>query len=136
MNLYSVMDEIGNVLEDVAGLDRVYRWAPGDIQPPAAAVLLPERIAFNATARRGYDRFEGLQVVVAVGAPTTRTAVQAISAFAAGSGAASVVAAIQDHTYADGVTCHVVECTFPNITWGGKPLLAALFSVTVDGPGA
>lgn len=134
MDVADVMSEVGDALDTISGL-RVFRYPVDNATPPAAIVSYPENITFDATYGRGMDRMT-LPVVVVVGKVWDRSTRDLIAAYAAGSGAESVKAAIDGHTY---TACDVVRVTgaeFDVMTIAGTDFIAALFDVDIAGQGS
>lgn len=132
MNLHSVMTELGTALTGI-GL-RVH--VPGqNVSVPAAIVALPDEITYDATYGRGSDRMV-IPVVVLAGLVSDRTAVKALAAYADGSGAKSVKAALDGGTYTACDSVTVAQATFDTYSIAGTEYLAALFDVDITGSGS
>ena len=135
MDLAAVMDDLAGTLEDTITDLRVYASPPGSVQPPAAIVSYPERIAFDETYARGMDRIT-LPVVVVVGRPTDRSTRDTMAAYCAGSGDSSIKAALEGGTYSACDTVRVASAEFDVVTIGAVDYLAATFSIDITGSGS
>lgn len=122
------------MLNGVSGL-RAFAFVKGNVAPPVALVMLPETIEYDVTYARGADRIT-LDVVVAVGKADSRSAFDAISAYASGSGSSSIKAAIEAGTYTSLHTVRVTSATFDVITIGAVDYLGATFQVDIVGSGS
>lgn len=127
--------ELQVALQTITGL-RVPAWGVQRISPPAAIIPLPERIEYDSTYGRGSDRYPDLPVIVLVANPTQRTSRKEIAAYADGSGAKSVKAAIQAHTYTSCDTVRVASCEFDTVKYAAVDYLAAIFHLDITGKGA
>ncbi len=135
MNLSDVMDEIGEALRDVQGLEgRVHDFAPDNITPPAAIVVLPDDIVFDETYGRGSDRIT-LPVIVAVGRVSDRSARDQLAKYADGSGAHSVKTALEAYTYDSFDTVRVTRADFDILSLGTVDYLSAIFELDIVGQG-
>lgn len=134
MNVATVMSELGNAADLIAGLRVSAYWAD-KITPPAAIVTWSSA-DFDATYGRGSDRHEFL-VTVAVGKISARTSRDDLAKYLAGSGADSVKQAIEQHatTAWDSVRVTRAEAV-PVIDVAGNEYLAAQFTCDVMGSGA
>ena len=135
MNLDAVADELATALKTIAGL-RVPAWGVEKITPPAAIIPLPERIVYDASYGRGSDHFPDLTVIVLVGQPDQRSARKAIAAYADGSGAKSVKAALEARTYTACDSVRVAWAEFDTARYAGGDYLAAIFHLDITGKGA
>lgn len=81
MNLSSLMDELGDVLDEVPGL-RVYRYPQSRIAPPAAIVAWPD-IDYDLTFQRGADSIT-FPLYVAVSMTDPRAARDQLAAYLRG----------------------------------------------------
>ncbi|RQW83557.1 hypothetical protein [Micromonospora globispora] len=135
MNLEAIAAELATVLGTIAGL-RVPPWGVESISPPAAVITLPDRIDYDSTYGRGSDRFPDLAVVVLVGAATQRSSRKALAAYADGSGAKSVKAKLEAHTYTSCDSVRVAWAEFGTPTFAGTDYLAAIFHLDITGKGA
>jgi hypothetical protein len=133
MNLADLMDEIGDALDTITGL-RVYRWPAAEITPPAAIVTYPERIEFDGTYRRGMDRVT-IPVIVVAGRASERAARDNLARYCDGSGATSVKAAVDGHTYTVADSVRVTQIEFDVFTMNGADYVSATFDIDVVGLG-
>jgi len=135
MNLEAVAGEVSTALAAISGLRRP-PWGVERITAPAAIIALPERIDYDGTYRRGSDHYPDLPVIVLVGKPNERTARKAVAAYADGSGAKSVKAAIEAHTYISCDSVRVAWAEFDTAKYAGTDYLAAIFHLDITGKGA
>ncbi|HEV8568981.1 MAG TPA: hypothetical protein VGQ92_18185 [Actinoplanes sp.] len=135
MNLEAVAGEIGTALQTITGL-RVPPWGVKQITPPAAVIALPERIDYDSTFARGSDRFPDLAVIVLVGKPEERASRKALAAYADGSGAQSVKAAVEAYTYTSCSSVRVAWAEPDSAKFAGIDYLAMIFHLDVTGRGA
>lgn len=133
MNIADVMDEIGTALGEIDGL-RVHPFPARKITPPAAVVLLPELITFDATYGRGSDTIQ-LDIVVFVGAASDRASRDLVAAYADGSGASSVKAALEAHTWTSCDDVHAKSCELGAVRSGDAEYLGAIFTLSITGQG-
>lgn len=126
-NLTDVMDQIGTALATITGL-RVFDFPPKSAQPPFAFVDMPEVIDYDLAMARGADRAQ-FNVVVAVADVIDRAARDQIAAYAAGSGALSVKAALD--AAAIGSSRRVESVTFRPVTLAAATYAGAIFTVDV-----
>lgn len=126
-NLTDVMDQLGVALATISGL-RVFDFPPKSAQPPFAFVDMPERLDWDLTYQRGSDRAT-FPVVVAVADVVDRAARDQIAAYAAGSGAQSVKAAIDGATV--GQTARVMSCEFRPVQLAAGTYAGCIFDVDV-----
>lgn len=135
MNVSDVADQIGTRLESISGL-RVYVGPPRSISVPAAVIAMPENIAFDATYGRGADRATW-PILVLVGQPSDRTAMERLGAYCDGSGTASIKAVLESgDSYTAFHTIRVTKVDFDVVNWQGTDFAAALFEVDVFGSGS
>ena len=133
MMLNEVMDAISTRLDSIGGLRLFF---PGEaISPPAAVVLYPETVTFDATYVRGMDRMS-LPVSVVVGKVSDRSALKQLSEYCNGSGAKSVKAVLESGTYDAFDTVRVESIDFDYVTHGGALLVEAMFTLDIAGQGA
>ncbi|MEU5721574.1 hypothetical protein ABZ783_07105 [Micromonospora sp. NPDC047738] len=135
MNLEDVADEISTALKTIDGL-RVPPWGVEKISPPAALILLPERIEYDGTYQRGTDKYPDVEVVVLVANPAQPAARRAVAKYADGSGPQSVKAAIEAHEYTSCDVVHVAWAEFADAKYAGTDYLAAIFHLVISGKGA
>lgn len=133
MNLVDVMDALSDRLKTIAGLRVFY---PGEaISPPAAVVLFPDRIDYDATYKRGMDRMS-LPVSLAVGRVNDRSARKQLAAYCDGSGAKSVKAVLESGIYTAFDNVRVESVEFDYVTHEAAVLAEALFTLDIAGSGA
>jgi hypothetical protein len=125
MRLGELMDEIGDVLDTIAGL-RVHRHPPGSVTPPAAN---------DQTYGRGMDRIERLPVVLVVGKATDRAARDTVAGWAAGGGPGSIKTVLEAHTWTGCDVLTVTECSFDVVSIAAVDYLAAMFLLDITGDG-
>jgi predicted RNA methylase len=77
----------------------------------------------------------GLPFVLVVGKATERSARDTVSAWTAGSGTASVVAAMEAHSWTSCDDLTVTAADFDVVTIAGVDYLAAMFEADAIGPG-
>lgn len=135
MDLDAVSAEIRTALQTITGL-RVPPWGVESVSPPAAVIALPERINYDETYGRGKDAYEDLPVVVLVGAPEERASRKSAAAYAAGSGAKSVKAALEAYAWTTCEVVTVVWAEFDSALYAGTPYLAVVFHLNIIGKGA
>lgn len=133
MNLADVMDEVGAAAETITGLRVAPYWADR-VTPPAAVIAWPDRYDYDATFGRGADRLT-LPLIVLVGRVDQRTARDALAAYADGSGARSIKAAVEAGTYTACDSVRVQDCEFSVITVAAVEYLAGTFALDIIGTG-
>lgn len=133
MDVESVMEELAGRLDSIPDL-RVYAWPPGSVTPPAAVVGYPADYSYDQTYQRGQDQMT-IPVVVVVGRTTERTSRTALTGYVAGTGPRSVKGRLDGRGYAALDLAHVATVEFDVYEVGGVSYLAAIFDVTVVGPG-
>lgn len=126
-NLTDLMDQVGVALGTITGL-RVYDFPPKSAQAPFAFVDFPDSVDYDLTYGRGEDRTT-FDVVVAVANQVDRSARDAIAAYAAGSGAKSVKAAVEAGTVGNSARVQRVE--FRTIVLASGTFQGAVFQVDV-----
>lgn len=137
MNLTAVQDEMAARLDTIEGL-RVPARGSGKVVPPAAVFLLPERITFDASYRRGADQWVQ-EVTVLVGKRDDTSAWKALHDFVAGTGPRSIKAVLDStpmNPYASCDSVVVSEVIMGSATVSTVDYVGATFSATVMGPGA
>lgn len=134
MNLGAVMDDLGTALETIDGL-RVFPYWADRVQPPAAVVAWPDPLTYDAAMRRGGDQAE-IPVIVMVGKVDTRTARDALSRYADGTGTHSVKVAVESHTPTAYGSARVTRVEFGVISVASTEYLAATFYLDIIGTGA
>lgn len=132
-DVVATMSALATAVDAIAGL-RVFEYPPDAISPPAAVVAWPETVEYDVTAGRGSDRL-AIPVQVMVGRVSDRASSAAVCAYLAGTGAASVKAAIESDVTLGAVvdTVRVQEAEVVVVTIGGTDYVAAIFTVEVIG---
>ena len=131
MNLGAVMDDLAAALGGIDDL-RVYPYWVDRVTPPAAVVAWPDPLEYDATQRRGSDRFT-VPVVVLSGRVDARSSRDRVAAYADGSGPRSVKAVVEAHTPTAYDTATVTRCEFGVHTVAGVEYLAATFDIDITG---
>lgn len=129
-----MMTEVASRLDTIDGL-RVFAYPQGQVRPPAAIVSYPEDVEFDVTYVRGLDRII-LPVVVLLGRPNDRGTRDRMSAYAAGSGPASIKAVLESGTYTAFDLIVVTGAQFDPYTDGGVQYLGGVFMCEISGSGA
>ncbi len=132
MDLEAVMTDLESAVDTISGL-RPHVAADG-IRPPTALVALPDQIKFDGTGARGMDEIT-IPILVLVARMPRRTATAALQAYASGSGAESVKAAVDTFAATAYDVARVRRAKFEAVTLGGADYLAAVFNVDVFGTG-
>lgn len=134
MDVAAVMGEIGDALDQIAGL-RVYPFPADSVTPPAAIVILPDEVTFDETYGRGMDRMT-VQVLCVAGRQHDRSAADRVAGWLSGSGTSSIKAVV--HGVPGWSSCddvRVMRAAFDVATVGGTDYYAALFDLDVVGDG-
>lgn len=134
MNLNTVADEIATVLDTIASL-RVSSYPPPTVVPPAGIVSYPGSVDFDETYGRGMDRIRDWPVLVVVGKATDRTARTSIYGYAAATGASSVKAVLEAHTWTSLATLRVTSVEFDVVSIASVDYISALFHLDIAGQG-
>jgi hypothetical protein len=134
MDLDAVMDQIASRVDTIAGL-RAFAFVPDKITPPSAVVAFPERVRFDETYKRGYDRVS-LPIFVLVGRLTDRSARELLIAYCAGSGAKSIKAVVESGTYTAFDDLRVEGIDFNTYQAAGTEFVGAKFMLDIAGEGA
>lgn len=127
------MDELAVALA-MDGL-QVHPRPARKVTPPAAVVNLPEGITFDEAYVRGLDRMT-LVVALLVGRANNEASVTKLAGYADGSGATSIKAALESHTYTTCGEVIVTSVDFDVISMASVEYLAAVFAVDISGKGA
>lgn len=135
MDLSDVMDEVGDLLDTIAGL-RVFRYPPDKPpHPPAAIVSYPD-LEFDATYGRGMDRMT-LPVFLLVGKVSDRSTRDNVTKWVTGSGADSVKAVLEAGApYTAFDTLRVMDAEFDPYRIGAVDYLSARLNIDIAGQGA
>lgn len=135
MDLNAVLDDVGARLKAVPGLEgRVYDYEPDSVSPPAAIVLLPDRMRFDLTYGRGADSIE-LPVLLIESRVDDRSRRSRIASWCSGSGSSSIKAALEREPFAVFDSLQVKEITFDPYEIGGVVYVGALFLLDIVGSG-
>lgn len=135
MNLAAVMNQVGDRLDTIAGLN-VYRYPTEAVSPPAAVVAFPEMLDYDQTYGRGSDQLT-LNVLVAVGRPTARVSWSRLAAYCDGTGPKSIKATVEaPPAYAAFHEVRVASAEFDVVPFAGTDYLAALFTLAIFGGGS
>lgn len=133
MDVVDVMDELGDALDTIAGLN-VTPHDSNRITPPTALIMYPE-ITYDLTFGRGSDT-QDFEVFVCIAKSDQPTIRANIAPYLRGSGSKSVKQVLEAHTY---TACDVVVVKNANVevvTIGTIDYVAAVFTVSVTGSGA
>lgn len=133
MIIEDVMDDIGNQLDTISGIN-VLPYEADDIDVPCALVSLPPEINYLATYRRGMDRMT-IMVTILVSLVDDRVRRQEIAPFADGAGSQSIKQVLESGTYTAFDVIAVRKGEFDVIDIGGIEYLGAVFTVDIAGPG-
>jgi len=134
VNVAEVATELADLLSEIDDL-RVYDFPPDQVAPPAAYVEYPETISYDVTHVRGTD-MATFTVYVVVDRNSDRATTEKLYAYAEGSGADSVKAALEVKPYSAFSTCHVQSARFVDLVIAGVDLRAVAFTVVIHGSGA
>ena len=135
MDLAAVMQAVADRLATITALSgRSYAWPVDSITPPAAVVLGPEQIEYDATYQRGKDRIP-LHVGIFEGRASDRSVWKRISAYASGSGAMSVKQVLESGTYTSFEGLSVVRSHPELYDKAGTNYLAWIFELDIIGKG-
>ncbi|WP_027934562.1 hypothetical protein [Amycolatopsis thermoflava] len=133
MNLATVMDEMGEALSAIAGLN-VFPFSAQRITPPAAIVDWPDPLNYDATMQRGKDRFT-LPLYVVVGKVDARSARDRLAVYLDSADPKSVKTALESHAFTSCDSVRVTEARVDAVTISGVEYLGAIFQTDVIGPG-
>lgn len=131
MNIATVMDELGNAVDTIAGL-RVFPYWVDKITPPAAVVSWPAPLNFDVAYQRGGDQAE-FPLTVVVGKVNARASRNALAKYLAGTGADSVKTVVEAHTTTAWNSARVTQAEVAVITIGGTEYLGAEFTIDIIG---
>lgn len=134
MDLAAVMDDLGLALGKIQGL-RVYPYSVARVSPPAAVVLWPERIEYDAAMTRGADRVT-LPVIVLIGRVDERSARDKLAPLLAGAGPESVKAAVEGHEASSYDSARVISAAPDSFTSADHTYLGATFNIDIIGKGS
>ncbi|MCG3757373.1 hypothetical protein [Amycolatopsis sp. Poz14] len=133
MNLATVMDEMGQALAALDGLN-VFPFSAKRITPPAAIVGWPDPLTYDAAMQRGKDRFT-FPLYVVVGNVEALSARNRLAAYLDGADERSVKAVLERHEFTSCDSVRVTEATVDALTLAGVEYLGAIFQTDVIGPG-
>lgn len=128
------MDDIATRLRSIPAFREVAEYPKGAVTSPAAVVSYPEEYR-PVTYNRGADRMT-VPVVVVVGKVSERSARDLLSDFVDGSGASSVIQALESGSYTAFHSLAVSNIEFDVVTIGDTDYIAALFDCDIVGRGA
>ena len=131
MTIQTIRQGIATNLATISGL-RTSAFVPDNPTPPIA-IVVPDRVAFDAANRRGLDNYT-FRVLVLAQRASERGAQATLDAFCNPTGATSVKAAIEsDRTLGGNANdCRVTDLTeYGEVSIGETQYLGATFSVTV-----
>lgn len=134
MILTDVMDEIGQALKEIEGLN-VYPFTANRISVPAAMVGFPDPMTYDETMARGMDRFT-VPVFVLVGTLDALASRNRLGKFLDGSGALSIKTIIEGGIYTACDSVRVMTAEVSGYTMAGANYLGAQFDIDVIGQGA
>lgn len=138
MNLANVMRQLGTQLDTISELN-VFSYEEKAVTAPAAMVLWPLDMTYDATFGRGSDQMT-IQVVVVVGTVSAESSRDALAAYCDGSGARSIKAVLESTgaAYTEFAPSEIRVTGVDFGTWdiAGTPYLAALFDIDINGDGA
>jgi hypothetical protein len=134
MDLGDVMDAIATRLDTIDGL-RCYAWPVPKITPPAAIVMFPTNLDYDATYGRGMDRIT-LPVLIVAGRVGDRPTRDRLAAYADGSGTRSVKAVLESGTYTAFDSVRVTGAQFDPVDIAGVDYEAAVFTLDIAGQGS
>lgn len=134
MDLQAVMQQISDRLTTISGL-RCFAYPPDNFEPPAAILVAPDSVTFDATYGRGSDEL-ALPVLLLISKVDDRSAWKEIAAYCNGTGPKSVKAVVESGTYTAFGLVRVADIEFDVVTWTGVDYLSAKFNLDIDGPGS
>jgi hypothetical protein len=135
MNLAAVANEMKTRLEAIPSLLVVYLGqGTASVTTPCAVVPMPD-VQFNQTYQQGMTRIPW-EIALLAGKIDDKNAFDRLGVYADGSGAESVIEALQStpakpYTACDVIT--VVSATFDLVTWQDQDFQGALFTLDVVG---
>lgn len=131
MTIQTIRQGIAANLSSITGL-RTSAFVPDNPTPPIA-VVVPERVDYDAAMHRGLDTYTFKVLVIAQRA-SERGAQATLDTFCDPTGASSIKTAIESDRTLGGACndCRVTDLTeYGELSIGETPYLAATFSVTV-----
>lgn len=134
MDLNALSLEITGVLDTIAGL-RVTQQPPESLTPPATWLEYPQEVNFDETYGRGMDRIPDWEVFAVVGKVTSRSGRQSVYEYASATGAKSLKAVLEAHTWAACDVLRVSSVEFGYTTVAGIDYVSAKFHLDIAGQG-
>lgn len=138
MDVDALADELVLALKTVpALLNRVTKGDPGSVDPPCAAVWLPDEIEFDGTYGRGADRITWRFAVLLgrLDADEGRL-IERAGPLANGSGTDSVKARVQAYPFTAAHSVHVRLAQFAILRYGTIDYQGIVFEADVFGSGS
>lgn len=128
-------DEVRTALKTITGL-RVPTFGDVDAHPPFAVILDPDALVYDATYKRGFDKYGDVEIALCIDNQSERAARRAAGEYAAGAGAKSVKAAIHNYQQSPGFVAidriRVTKAQFyPGATWGSTNVFLIIFSADI-----
>lgn len=138
MDIEALADELVAALKTCPGFhNRVYKGDVGSVDPPCAAVYLPDDITFDATYGRGADR-----ITWRFGAVFGRVdedggrLIKRVAPFVAGAGTNSVKARLQAYAFTEAHTVRVTKATPEILQYGTIDYQGVIFEADIFGSGS
>jgi hypothetical protein len=136
MNLAAVAREIDERLAELPTLVAHYLGqGRKSVTVPCSVVPLPD-VNFNQTYGRGMTRIPDWEIALLAGKVDDQNAFDRMGIYADGTGADSVIQALQSTPERPYTACDVVivkSATFDVITWQGQDFQGVLFTIDVAG---
>lgn len=136
MNIQTVMQQISDQLDTIAGLE-CFPYPPAT--PPAgpAAVVGWPKITYGQTYRRGMDGLAlSVSIVVPLAGADAKSTWTALAEYMTATGAKSVLAVLDAGTYTAFDTLAVESAEVDVAEIGGVDFLRANFAIEINGTGA
>lgn len=127
----AVVQEVLDVVADL-GIS-TGDWGDQVPHAPAAIMAYPERWEYTVAGRRGGDRWPDAELVIVTGPTGTARALQDAADYANGTGAGSVIAALDQHTW---TTCTDVTpkwAEMVTVTYAKADLQAVIIHLDIMG---
>lgn len=132
----AVMDGVAERLRTINGL-RVSFYSPDQVNPPHAAVGMPEVVDYHTAMGRGLVELSlGLQLFV--GSVDDRTGQLALAAYGDPAGTSSIIRAVEADRRLGGAVSDCIVTSFRPFgrqDVGGVPLYVGEFSLRIYAPG-
>lgn len=138
MDVNALADELVLALKTVPALhNRVDKGDPGSVDPPCAAVWLPDEIEFDATYGRGADRMTW-RFAVLLGRSDSNEGrlIERAGPLADGSGTNSVKARLQAYPFTAAHSVHVRRAEFAILRYGTIDYQGIVFEADIFGSGS